>query len=144
MRFRDRFARGTHNLAININTPINTSAVVILGSYTTLWGFWMANPFWTVFTRAPLYRWMDAIMPEWAWGTLALAVGLAMVYGVIRHSYRSLITGALVGYFHWLLISIMYFAGDWRNTGGITALVISVYCGFVFSNIKRNRHSLGL
>jgi hypothetical protein len=124
--------------------PVNTAAIIILGVYTTLWGFWMANPLWQVFTRAPLYAKMAAIAPEWFWGSLALAVGVFMIYGVIRHKYLPLASGALVGYFHWLIISVLYFLGDWRNTGGITAGVISVYCGFIWLNIRKNREELGL
>lgn len=124
--------------------PINTAAVILLGLYTTAWGFWVGNPFWTVFDQAPLYDLMQRLAPEWGWGLLALCVGILMVYGVIRHSYRSLITGALVGYFHWLLIAIMYFGGDWQNTGGITALVIAIYCGFIWLNITKNKEHLNL
>lgn len=83
-------------------------------------------------------------MPEYAWGCIALTVGMLMIYGVVRHSYRSLITGSLVGYFHWLMISIMYFGGDWQNTGGITAMIISIYCAFIFLNITKNKENLDL
>lgn len=124
--------------------PVNTAAIIILGVYTTLWGFWVANPFWDVFSRAAIYSWMNDTMPEFVWGMIALAVGILMIYGVVKHSYRSLITGALVGYFHWLAIAIMYFGGDWQNTGGITASIISIYCGFIWLNITKNKDNLNL
>lgn len=124
--------------------PVNTAAIIILGIYTTLWGLWVANPFWTVFDQAPLFNLMNTLAPEWAWGLVALCIGILMIYGVLRHSYRSLTTGALVGYFHWFIIAIMYFGGDWQNTGGITALIISLYCAFIWLNITKNRGNLDL
>ena len=133
-----------HKLATALLKPVNTAAIILLGTYTTLWGFWVANPFWTVFDQAPLYNWMMQVMPEVYWGLLAIAVGLLMIYGVIRHSYQSLVTGALVGYFHWLAIAIMYFGGDWQNTGGITSFIVSVYCGFIWLNITKNKENLDL
>lgn len=105
---------------------------------------WVANPFWNVFSRAPLYSWMHALAPEWVWGLVAFVVGILMIHGVIRHSYRSLVTGALVGYFHWLMIAVMYFGGDWRNTGGITASIIAIYCAFIWLNITKNKEHLDL
>lgn len=124
--------------------PVNTAAIIILGVYTTVWGMWVANPFWNVFSRAPLYSWMHALAPEWVWGLVAFVVGILMIHGVIRHSYRSLVTGALVGYFHWLMIAVMYFGGDWRNTGGITASIIAIYCAFIWLNITKNKEHLDL
>jgi hypothetical protein len=124
--------------------PINTAAIIILGAYTILWGLWVANPFWTVFDQAPIYNWMMQVMPEWIWGVVAILVGLLMVYGVLRHSYKSLVTGALVGYFHWLVIALMYFGGDWQNTGGVTSFIVAIYCGFIWLNITKNKEHLDL
>jgi hypothetical protein len=136
--------RTSHRLATRLLQPVNTAAIIILGIYTTVWGFWVANPFWTVFDQAPLYDWMSRVMPEWSWGAIAIAVGLLMIHGVIRHSYGALITGALVGYFHWLAIAIMYLGADWQNTGGVTSFIISIYCGFIWLNITKNKEHLNL
>ena len=119
--------------------PINTSAVIIMGFYTFLWGVWLASPFWHVFDHAPLYMTLAGLAPEWAWGLWAIAVGLVMVYGVVRKSHRSLTTGAFVGMFHWLLISLLYFFADWHSTGGITALMVAAYCSFVYLNLRMNK-----
>ena len=40
-----------------------------LGIYTILWGLWVANPFWDVFSTAPLYSQLSSIAPEVFWGT---------------------------------------------------------------------------
>ena len=136
--------RPGHKFATALLKPVNTAAIILLGAYTTLWGIWVASPFWEVFSRAPLYSWMNAVMPEIFWGLIAIAVGILMIYGVLRHSFLSLTAGALVGYFHWLVIAIMYFGGDWQNTGGITSFIVSLYCGFIWLNITKNRDNLDL
>lgn len=121
--------------------PINTSGIIIMGAYTLLWGFWVGSPLWDVFDRAPMFQVMS-IMPELFWGGIALLVGAMMVYGVIRQSYRSLLFGSFAGFSYWMIISIMYFLGDWQNAGGITALMVAVYCGFIWINIRLNRDRL--
>lgn len=119
--------------------PINAAAISILGIFSTLWGIWVANPFWDVFTQAQIFESMRWIMPEWTWGLTAFAVGATMVYGVYKKSYLSLRNGALAGFYFWLFGSINFFVGDWRNTGGITLLMIAFYCGYVALNLRINR-----
>lgn len=125
-----------------LGNPINTAAVVILGVYTFIWGLWVGNPFWDAFSRADLFTALSSVFPELVWGIFALSVGSIMFYGFIRPSYRTLTRGAWAGFVHWLIIAGGYFAGDWQNTGGITALMIAVYCGFVYLNLRVNRDTL--
>lgn len=119
--------------------PINKAAISIMGVFTLIWGFWVANPFWDVFTTAPLFHVMAAIAPEWVWGVAAIIVGAVMIWGVIRMSYRSLKTGALSGFYFWVLSSVAFFMGDWQNTGGITLAMIALYCGYIAVNLSINR-----
>ena len=119
--------------------PINTSAVSILGIYTILWGVWVANPFWHVFSTAALYSQLNSIAPEVFWGLLAIVIGIITMYGVIRPSYRSLTMGALAVGWHWWMISLLYFMGDWQNTGGITAGIFFVYGCFIWLNLRVNK-----
>lgn len=126
-------------IADSLLRPINPSVIIILGFYTVVWGLWIANPFWTVFTQAPLYMAMMGIAAEWFWGVLAIGAGLLITRGATKPSYRNLQLGAFVGFFHWFVIGILYFIGDWMNTGGITALAFAVYSAIVWVNIKVNR-----
>lgn len=128
-------------LARELLKPINTAAIVILGVFTVVWGFWVGNPWWSVFDRAPLYDAMR-IVPEFVWGAIAIITGLAMIHGVLRHSYRALLWGAKAGFYHWICISTLFFIGDWQNTGGPTALMIGIYCAFIWLNIRINRDTL--
>lgn len=119
--------------------PINTAAISILGGFSILWGFWVANPWWTVFDQAAIFEFMTAVMPEWLWGTLAIVVGTSMLFGVMHNSWRSLRTGALTGFYFWLFGSINFFLGDWQNTGGITLFMIAIYCGYIALNLHINK-----
>lgn len=118
--------------------PINTAAIIILGVFTTVWGVWVGNPFWSLFHHAQLYSVM-LFLPEWIWGGIAFVCGLGMIWGVLHNSYRSLKTSSIVGFYHWLMITILFFAGDWQSTGGITAATIAVYCGFIYLNLRVNK-----
>jgi hypothetical protein len=125
-------------LKASMMKPINTSAVIILGLFTTLWGIWVAVPFWDVFTTASLFSYMEKLAPEVFWGLLAVVAGVVIVWGVIKNSYRSLVIGSWAGFIHWMLVAGLYFAGDWQNTGGITVLAFALYSAFIHINIKIN------
>lgn len=137
------FHEGAERLAQALLLPINPAAVVLLGIYTVVWGFWVANPFWTVFTQAPLYDKLGAVAlgmvpPEVFWGVIAMVCGSITIYGAIKRSYKPLVRGATIAFFHWLVIAVMYFLGDPLNTGGITALTFAVYAGFIYLNLRVN------
>ena len=129
---------GREKLASALLRPINPAAVVLLGVYTVVWGFWVANPFWNVFGQAELYGVLATVAPEVFWGSLAIACGLVTCYGAVRRRYKPLVRGAMVAGWHWMMISIFYFMGDPLNTGGITSLTFAVYAAFVFLNLRVN------
>jgi len=128
----------TQKLAEALLLPINPAAVILLGIYTVVWGFWVANPFWTVFTQAPLYSVLADLAPEYFWGGLAMFCGAVTMYGAIKRHYRPLVTGASVMFWHWSMIALFYFMGDPLNTGGITSLIFAVYAAFIYLNIRVN------
>lgn len=129
-------------LAMALLKPINTSAIVILGVYTFIWGLWVCNPFWSVFSQAPLYDAMGALLPEYFWGLLAVVTGVLTIYGSVKRSYATLITGAFASGWFWTIIAIFYFLGDFMNTGGITSATFAIYSGFIYLNIRIN-HRFG-
>ena len=98
---------------------------IVIGSYTVVWGLWIGNPFFDAFTaQAGLYNEMANFMPEWGWGLHAVAIGTAILYGVLYRWPRGLAWGRIAGTYHWTLIAIFYALGDARNTGALTALFI--------------------
>ena len=121
--------------------PVNRAVIIILGAYTVLWGVWVANPYWDVFTRAPLYDELNHFGSEPFWGIIAMVCGGITIYGATKPSFRALCAGAVVAFFHWLMISVFYFVGDWQNTGGITSLTFSILAAYIFLNIKVNHQT---
>ena len=124
-------------LAESLLKPINPSVIIVLGIYTILWGLWVVNPLWTVFTQAALYS--ALIGGEYVWGSIVLAAGLLITRGATKPSYINLIVGSAAGFITWLTVGIFYLLGDWANTGGITALAFAAYCLIVYLNIKVNK-----
>lgn len=143
----------SEKLAKALLLPINPAVVVLLGFYTMVWGFWLANPFWTVFTQAALYselegvEWMNnlGINPELFWGLNAIFCGGIIIRGALKRNYRPLVIGAATAIAHWGIIAIFYFMGDWHNTGGITASIFAIYGAFLWLNLRVNfkdRHNI--
>jgi len=127
----------------DILQPINPAAILILGIFTTLWGLWVASPFWDVFTSAYAYEYF-MIFPEWVWGVTSILAGIGIINGVVRSSYHSLTTGALIGFAQWFIVCVFFFAGDWHNAGGLTYLMIAVYSAFVWLNLRVNKNYFAL
>lgn len=120
-----------------LRKPINPAAILIMAVYTLLWGFWIGNPFWDVFHTSGIYNIMR-VFPEWLWGVTAWLSGLAMLRGVLLRSIDALTLGAFIGFLHWMVIATLYLLGNWQNTGGITSLMIGVYCAYIYLNLRLN------
>lgn len=129
----------TVKLRSRLLLPINPAGSILLGLYTIVWGFWIANPWWNVFDRAALYSGMQDLAPEWIWGTVAVLSSLVTLYGAIRPSYRAFILGALILGWHWAMVALMYFWGDWQSTGGITSGMVCTYAMYIYLNVRVNR-----
>lgn len=129
----------TERVASGLLKPINPTVVIVLGLYTVVWGLWIFSPFWNVFDAAPLYSAMASIFPsEYVWGGIAIVAGNFIMRGAIHPSRRNLQFGAFTGALHWFVIALLYFAGDWTSTGGITSLTFAAYAALVWVNIKVN------
>lgn len=118
--------------------PLNPVPVLVLGLYTILWGLWIVNPFWEVFTQADIYSAMTQLGGEYFWGSIAVLAGTVTVYGAIKGRPPYLFYGASTAGWHWFTIAIMYFMGDWQNTGGITSLMLAVWAACIYLNVKVN------
>lgn len=130
--------RGERKLAKAMLKPVNPTAIILLGVFTLVWGFWVGNPFWEVFSQAHMYS-LLSFAPEWAWGLFAGISGIVICHGAFTRAIGSLILGAKVGGFFWLVVSLLFIAGNWMDPGGITALLLAVYSFFIYLNLKVNR-----
>lgn len=125
-------------LAQQLLKPINPTIIIVLGIYTIVWGLWIACPFFDVFTASPLYATMAGIGSEYIWGSIAMVSGLIICRGAIKPRFGNIQFGAFIGFFHWTLISILYFIADWHSTAGLSAAAFAVYSGLVWVNTKVN------
>lgn len=130
----DRFAV---RLRLALTQPINTSAVILMALYTFFWGLFVMLPFESFDSLR--FTFLLSVMPEVAWGFVAACVGYVMLIGVLQHSFNSLSRGSFVGFIHWFIIAVGYFIGDWTSTGWLTALTVTIYCGFIYLNLRLNR-----
>jgi hypothetical protein len=128
----------TDEIARGLRKPINTAAISIMGTYTLVWGLWLAMP-WATFSRSPIYEMMNTLAPELVWGLAAMGIGLMMLHGVFKMSYNALHRGALAGFYYWLVVSGFYIVGSWQSVGWINACMVSIYCAFVAINLRVNR-----
>lgn len=129
----------TEKIQLSLLKPINPSIIIVLGIHTVLWGLWIFSPFWSVFTGSPIHAAMAALGSEYLWGALAVAAGTFIIRGAVIPIYQNIQMGAFIAFFHWFIISILYFIGDWTSTGGISALTFAAYSAIVWVNIKVNR-----
>lgn len=109
--------------------------------FTAAWGAWIAFPLWDVFSRAPLYSRMNEFMPEWGWGTVAMASGLAIIWGALHPSRAGLIWGTVVAVMHWTQVGVLYIAGDWQNTGGLVSLSIAGFIALMWRAWDRTQRA---
>lgn len=123
----------------NVLRPVSRGVTAFVAVYTVAWGIWLLAPEWSVFTSAPLYSGLSSVAPEWAWGLLAVICGvISLVTAVeIKLTKTTFVAAAVTGW-HWFLVSILYFYGDWHNTGGITALFLAFLCAYIYLNVRQN------
>lgn len=130
----NRIERIAHGLI----KPMNPYASVWLGIMTFMWGLWVVNPFWQVFTRANVYSKALEFAPEWAWGTWSTLCGITLIVALIKHSPCWVVRAAGFAIWHWFTVSGMLWWGDWQNTAGLTYMFVGLYAVYVFLNIRVN------
>lgn len=109
----------------------------LVGSYTFVWGVWLANPFAMTFSpEAKLYENMAEFMPEWAWGLHAMILGACVVYGAVCKWPRGLMFGHYAGLYHWGLVTVLYALGDFSNTGALTSAFIAAFVHILWRKSK--------
>lgn len=118
--------------------PVNFLLIGVLGTYTLVWGIWVVNPFWDVFSAAKLYSALKETAPEWFWGGWATLCGIQLTWGVFSRSLVLLRRAVIHLWLHWCVIALMYFIGDWHNTGGITSTMIAVLSAVIYLNVRVN------
>lgn len=134
-----RFNNALDRLADMMLRPISKGVTVFVALYTTLWGLWVINPWWDVFSTADLYGGLNGFAPEWFWGFIAVFSGvMAFVSTIDARFPKTAFTAAAVTGWFWFAVGILYLYGDYHNTGGITGIFLALLCAYIFLNVKAN------
>lgn len=136
------FKQRLEELRLTLLKPINPAVIVVLGVYTLFWGVWIMLPF-PVFTHAMAFELMSQYGTELLWGGIAISAGLIIVRGALKPVYWNIEIGALVAFFFWLIIGILFFIGDWQNPAWISSACFSLYSALIWLNIEVNRKYYG-
>jgi hypothetical protein len=95
------------------------------------WGAWLLLP-WNTFAEAPAtYRAFSTLMPEWAWGILLLAVGLAQFAGAITEEARHRAPANVAACMAWAVVSVVYFWSNPLTAAGISHSLTAVAAAWV-------------
>jgi hypothetical protein len=98
----------------------STPVEFISGSFATLWGLWVGNPFTDLYVEFPvMYAGAKSIAPEWLWGSWALTVGLCQILGLLFRKPDARRQGAFLGVILWNLASF----AAYKSAVGTTAPV---------------------
>lgn len=127
----ERIARG-------LLEPINIYAAGILGALTLTWGIWIVNPFLDTFPSAQIYSRSAELAPEWAWGTWATACGLIILIALFKGAHKRMVFTLGFAVWHWFVVAMMCWLGDWHNTAGITYSYIALWTAYAWLNMKVN------
>lgn len=123
--------------------PINPYTSMIMGFLTMFWGLWLLLP-WRVFDTAPLFYRLSDLAPEVAWGVLALTGGAMVICSAFKGSFKWLVVSLSLVSWHWALVSVFMWWGDWQNTGGLTYSFLCIYSIYSQINIKVNYINEGI
>jgi hypothetical protein len=118
------------NLAKRLLQPINTSVVSIMGFYNFLTGFWLLLPINSF--RAGTGN----LFTELSLGLIMLIIGSLILWGSLKVNDKILKIGAASGFFFWLVWTLILIYVNFTGVGWINALMITMYCGFVFLNLR--------
>jgi len=120
-------------LAKRLLQPVNTSVVSILGFFNALLGLWLLLPFTSISEQ-----FSSPYIQEWELGILIMAIGLPTLLGSIFERLSMLKIGTLLGFSFWAAVTGAVLYAKWQSPGWIFSLMIAMYCGFVYVNIRIN------
>lgn len=130
-------ANTLEHIAQGLLRPINPYGTILIGLLTLFWGLWIVSPFWAVFTRADVYSKID-YFPELAWGSWSSACGFLICFSLWKGSFKWLARCLAFAGWHWTMVAIFLWWGDWQNTAGLTYTFIFIYCAYSYLNVKVN------
>lgn len=105
-----------------------------LAAYALYWGVLLLLPYNTFNTAANSYSGMVALAPESHWGTFALLVGAAQMYGMLIAGDRLRAFFLLVAAGFWYFVFTMFMIINPFTTGG-TYIITAILCSYLFVKV---------
>jgi hypothetical protein len=108
-----------------ILAEMDTEPIELIGGGTkVLMGVWLLIP-WQSFTSSPTFA-VLGVLPEWAWGTFLLVVGLAHLAALRsgHHSWRGM--AALIGFLVWFSFAFVFVVTNPPAFGWIMFLSVAL------------------
>ena len=90
------------------------------------WGVWLVNPSWDSFSSTPTFRSMQAIAPEWVWGTPMLVLSLVHLVGLLADHSRIRKACTFANTLLWVFLSAMVWQGNLASTASVVYPVLAL------------------
>lgn len=113
--------------------PTRGVALILCASLLA-WGLWVLLPF-EAFAN-PAFALMVSIASEPMWGMAFAFAGLSLGRGIVKKDVALVRTGALLGFFLWMLIAVMGGIAEPAATGMITRSTIALMHAWVYVQAK--------
>lgn len=107
----------------------------IAGLISLWWGILLLLPFDT-FDSARSYNFIR-IIPENAWGIIALLIGAMQITGTLTHDKKLRKTGTLSAAIFWVLVGAALFLGNKLGTGVVAYAGLSLLCRMLHLEIQK-------
>ncbi|AMM44865.1 putative membrane protein [Bacillus phage SP-15] len=102
-----------------------------------VWGLSLLHPDAT-FTL-PSYKPMLDIAPEYAWGLLALGIGIFQYIGMVGRKFYLRTISALLATGFWIFVGVMFCLTPIMNTAGGTYIIIGIMTGVLYVKVGGQR-----
>lgn len=116
--------RGWRRLAEILRTQDTPPVELALGLYTTLWGGWLALPWFDTFPASPAYAGLQALAPEPVWGCGILVLGFGQLYALLwlHQRLRLCLLFAHAGL--WTFIALSTFVASGGTAAGVPHFIL--------------------
>lgn len=107
-----------------------------LGSLSVLWGLALCNPAVQTFETVRAWQGLAVLAPEWVWGGLLVALGLAKIHGVLRECLAWARWSSAAGFVVWAFIAVQLFLANPSAVGWLTYSMVACGSGWLYLRLS--------
>lgn len=109
-----------------------------------VWGLWVANPYVTTFTSAPIFYYLAELVPELYFGLAVFLVGLTQMSAILSGNRMFRGVAALFSFFTFLTISFFCALGDYQNTAMVVYGTLAVMAVIGYTEVRNPQPDIDL